>query len=275
MGKFIQPHRAEIVRRRDRDGCRHCGRASAGRRIHAEIRQRPAGGASDQQARQGSLRRDQAPRPTAGVEIEVFPNSQLGGSHRHAQPGALRRDRHLHHRLADRERGADRGDPAASRSRFRPSTACGPRSTATSARISASEIGTGIGLVAFEKMWDNGYPPDHHQQQADQQAGRSQGHEAARAGEPAVHLDVQGARHLADRDQFRRGLHGAADQVVDGQENPLALIDAAKFYEVQKFCSLTGHMWEGFWMVANRRYWEQLAAGPARNRRSACSTKAP
>ena len=47
-------------------------------------------------------------------------------------------------------------------------------------------------------------------------------------------------------------------KVVDGQENPLALIDAAKFYEVQKFCSLTGHMWEGFWMVANRRNFEQL-----------------
>ena len=47
-------------------------------------------------------------------------------------------------------------------------------------------------------------------------------------------------------------------KVVDGQENPLALIDAAKFYEVQKFCSLTGHMWEGFWMVANKRTFEQL-----------------
>jgi tripartite ATP-independent transporter DctP family solute receptor len=47
-------------------------------------------------------------------------------------------------------------------------------------------------------------------------------------------------------------------KIVDGQENPLALIDAAKFYEVQKYCSLTGHMWEGFWMVANRRNFEQL-----------------
>ena len=47
-------------------------------------------------------------------------------------------------------------------------------------------------------------------------------------------------------------------KLVDGQENPLALIDTAKFYEVQKFCSLTSHMWEGFWMVANRRSWERL-----------------
>src|SRR5205814_622745 len=31
-------------------------------------------------------------------------------------------------------------------------------------------------------------------------------------------------------------------KIVDGQENPLALIDAAKFYEVQKYCSLTGRL---------------------------------
>jgi TRAP-type C4-dicarboxylate transport system substrate-binding protein len=47
-------------------------------------------------------------------------------------------------------------------------------------------------------------------------------------------------------------------KLVDGQENPLALIDTAKFYEVQKYCSLTSHMWEGFWMVANRRSFEKL-----------------
>ena len=76
------------------------------------------------------------------LEIEIFPNSQLGSSHRHAQPGALGRDRHLHHRLADRERGADRGDPAASRSRSRPSTRSGPRSTAISARHMRQPIGT-------------------------------------------------------------------------------------------------------------------------------------
>ena len=46
--------------------------------------------------------------------------------------------------------------------------------------------------------------------------------------------------------------------IVDGQENPLALIDAAKLYEVQKYCSMTNHMWDGYWMLANRRAWERL-----------------
>lgn len=49
-------------------------------------------------------------------------------------------------------------------------------------------------------------------------------------------------------------------KVVEGQENPLALISTAKLYEVQKFCSLTNHMWDGFWFLANRRAWEKIPA---------------
>ena len=47
-------------------------------------------------------------------------------------------------------------------------------------------------------------------------------------------------------------------KVVDGQENPLAIIATAKLNEVQKYCSLTNHMWDGFWFLANRRAWERL-----------------
>ena len=47
-------------------------------------------------------------------------------------------------------------------------------------------------------------------------------------------------------------------KVVDGQENPLAIIDTAKLNEVQKFCSITNHMWDGFWFLANKRAWERL-----------------
>jgi tripartite ATP-independent transporter DctP family solute receptor len=49
-------------------------------------------------------------------------------------------------------------------------------------------------------------------------------------------------------------------KVADGQENPLALIDAAKFYEVQKFCSLTNHAWDGFWLLASGRVWRTVPA---------------
>ena len=47
-------------------------------------------------------------------------------------------------------------------------------------------------------------------------------------------------------------------KVVDGQENPLALIQSAKLYEVQKFCSLTGHTWDGHFIFGNAKKLQAL-----------------
>ena len=44
-------------------------------------------------------------------------------------------------------------------------------------------------------------------------------------------------------------------KIVEGQENPLSLIDLFKFYEVQKYVSYTNHMWDGFWTLINGRAW--------------------
>ncbi|WP_237478643.1 TRAP transporter substrate-binding protein [Lichenibacterium dinghuense] len=46
--------------------------------------------------------------------------------------------------------------------------------------------------------------------------------------------------------------------VIDGQENALSLIETTKLYEVQRFCSMTGHSWDGYWPLANRRAWGRL-----------------
>ena len=48
--------------------------------------------------------------------------------------------------------------------------------------------------------------------------------------------------------------------IADAQENPLSLIETAKLYEVQKYCSMTNHMWDGFWLLANRRALDRLPA---------------
>lgn len=49
-------------------------------------------------------------------------------------------------------------------------------------------------------------------------------------------------------------------RIVDGQENALTLISTAKMYEVQKYVSLTRHVWDGYWMLASRRAWAALPA---------------
>jgi tripartite ATP-independent transporter DctP family solute receptor len=47
-------------------------------------------------------------------------------------------------------------------------------------------------------------------------------------------------------------------KVVEGQENPLAIIATTRLYEVQKTCSLTGHVWDGYWVLGNKRAFAKL-----------------
>ena len=46
--------------------------------------------------------------------------------------------------------------------------------------------------------------------------------------------------------------------IVDAQENPLILINQQKFYEVQKYVSLSDHIWSGYWTLANKDVWGRL-----------------
>ena len=47
-------------------------------------------------------------------------------------------------------------------------------------------------------------------------------------------------------------------KIIDGEENPLAIIATTKLYEVQKSVSMTGHVWDGYQVLGNRRAWEHL-----------------
>ena len=47
-------------------------------------------------------------------------------------------------------------------------------------------------------------------------------------------------------------------RLVDGQENGLVAIEAGKLYEVQKYVAETNHIWDPFWLLANRRAFSSL-----------------
>jgi tripartite ATP-independent transporter DctP family solute receptor len=48
--------------------------------------------------------------------------------------------------------------------------------------------------------------------------------------------------------------------VMDGQENPFAQIASAKFYEVQKYLSLTGHVYSPAYLAVGLKKWNSLPA---------------
>ncbi len=52
--------------------------------------------------------------------------------------------------------------------------------------------------------------------------------------------------------------NGLQQGVVEGQENPLANISSMKFYEVQKYMTLTGHAYHTYAAVMNKNKWESL-----------------
>ena len=46
--------------------------------------------------------------------------------------------------------------------------------------------------------------------------------------------------------------------IADGQENPLGNIETMKLDQVQKYCSVTNHMWVGYWLLMNGAFWSGL-----------------
>ena len=53
---------------------------------------------------------------------------------------------------------------------------------------------------------------------------------------------------------------GLKTRKVDGQENPLVITEVNKLYEVTKYVSVTHHMWSGFNLLANLKFWNALPA---------------
>ncbi|MFN6407864.1 MAG: TRAP transporter substrate-binding protein [Limnohabitans sp.] len=56
-------------------------------------------------------------------------------------------------------------------------------------------------------------------------------------------------------------LYAALEQkAVDGQENPVATINGAKLFEVQKHIALTGHQYNPQSVVMSKKFWDTLSA---------------
>ena len=56
-------------------------------------------------------------------------------------------------------------------------------------------------------------------------------------------------------------VYAALEQkAVDGQENPVATINGAKLYEVQKHLALTGHQYNPQSVVISKKFWEKLTS---------------
>ena len=115
-----------------------------------------------------------------------------------------------------------------------------------------------VNLYPFEKTWDNGF---RQITTSVRPIGTPDDLKNLKLRVPVVPLWVDMFRALGAAPvslPLSEAYSALQTKVADGQENPLALIESAKFYEVQKFCSLTNHAWDGFWFVASGKVWKTI-----------------
>jgi tripartite ATP-independent transporter DctP family solute receptor len=115
-------------------------------------------------------------------------------------------------------------------------------------------------LVAMDKMWDNGFRQTTSTTKPIRTPADLQGMKIRVPPSPLWTAMYEAFGSSPTSINFNEVYSALQTHVVDGEENPLAVIDTAKLYEVQKYCSLTNHMWDGFWFLANHRSWEALPA---------------
>jgi tripartite ATP-independent transporter DctP family solute receptor len=115
-------------------------------------------------------------------------------------------------------------------------------------------------IIAFEKIWDNGFRQTTSSTKAITNPGDYKGFKIRVPVSPLWTSMFKAFDAAPASINFNEVYSALQTKIVEGQENPLALISTAKLYEVQKYCSLTNHMWDGYWFLANRRALEALPA---------------
>jgi tripartite ATP-independent transporter DctP family solute receptor len=116
------------------------------------------------------------------------------------------------------------------------------------------------GLVAFDKMWDNGFRQTLSATQPIRTASDLKGFKIRVPPSPlwtGLFKDLGASPVTIPWGETYTAMQ---TKVADGLENPLAGIFFAKMHEVGKYISNTNHMWDGFWFLANRRSFQALPA---------------
>jgi tripartite ATP-independent transporter DctP family solute receptor len=114
------------------------------------------------------------------------------------------------------------------------------------------------GLVPMDKIWDNGFRHITSSSKPITSPADLKGFKIRVPVSPLWTSMFKAFDAAPASINFGEVYSALQTKVVEGQENPLAIISTAKLYEVQKYCSLTNHMWDGFWFLANRKSWERL-----------------
>jgi tripartite ATP-independent transporter DctP family solute receptor len=114
------------------------------------------------------------------------------------------------------------------------------------------------GLVVFEKMWANGMRQITSSTKPIRSAADLAGFKIRT---PPGRLWVDLFKSLGASPtplNFSELYTALQAKIVDGEENPYAIIETSKLFEVQKYLSVTNHMWSAYWLLGNSDAWKAL-----------------
>ena len=117
-----------------------------------------------------------------------------------------------------------------------------------------------VGLMAFDTIWSSGF---RQVTNSVRPINTPQDLSGMKMRVPVSPLWTSLFKHLGASPasiSFAEVYSSLQTKVVDGQENPLAIISVAKLYEVQKYCSMTNHMWDGWWCMTSQKLWDKMPA---------------
>jgi len=117
---------------------------------------------------------------------------------------------------------------------------------------------TKVGLIAFDKMYDNGYRQTTCSSKPIQSPDDFKGLKIRVPVSPLWTSMFKDFGASPTSINFAEVYSALQTKVVEAQENPLAIVETGKLYEVQKYCSMTNHMWDGFHFLANARAFKAL-----------------
>jgi tripartite ATP-independent transporter DctP family solute receptor len=115
-------------------------------------------------------------------------------------------------------------------------------------------------IFAFENIWDSGFRVTTTSTKAINTPEDFKGMKLRVPPSPLWTSMFKAFEASPSSINFAETYSALQTKIVEGQENPLAVIETAKIYEVQKFLSVTNHMWDGFWFLGNKKSFERLPA---------------
>ena len=116
------------------------------------------------------------------------------------------------------------------------------------------------GLIAMDRMWDNGFRQMTTSTKPIQTQADLNGFKIRVPVSPLWTSMFKALGAAPTGINFAETYSALQTHIVDGQEQPLVVIDTSKLYEVQKYCSLTNHMWDGYWWLVNQQSWAAIPA---------------